>query len=473
MLEALAFGHEQCKQLARIQKELMAQAAKPRWAFDAQAGADPALRAQVQEVATARWCEALAIHEKQARAEALTAAFEATWTRLVTVDHVPDEPAMKAKAREYFDKVEKTEVRRLIVDKGIRVDGRSVTEVRPIWSEVGYLPSAHGSALFTRGETQALVAATLGTKNDEQKLESFEGDATATSCSTTTSRPSPPARSSASARPGRREIGHGALAQRAISAVLPRARTSSRTPSASCPRSSSPTARRRWPRCAEPPWRSWTRACRSRRRWRASPWGSSRKARRSASSPTSWAARTTTATWTSRSPAPTRASPRSRWTSRSPGVSVDIMRQALAQAREARLHVLGKMARDHQEPRARDCRAYAPRFVTIKIRPEKIREIIGPGRQGHPRHPGEDGAKIDVEDDGKVTVFSAARGAGADGRRHHPGHLPRSGARSHLPRQGQEHQGVRRLRGDHAGHRGAPAHLPDRRGAYPRRWGTC
>ena len=106
----------------------------------------------------------------------MAAAFEAVWAHLVSVDHVPDEPAMKTKAREYFEKVEKAEVRRLIVDKGIRVDGRSVKEVRPIWSEVGYLPRAHGSALFTRGETQALVAATLGTKNDEQKLESFEGD---------------------------------------------------------------------------------------------------------------------------------------------------------------------------------------------------------------------------------------------------------------------------------------------------------
>src|SRR6266700_4550582 len=79
MLEALAFGHEQCKQLARIQKELMAQAAKPRWAFDAQAGADPALQSKVPQVATPRVVEALAIHQKQARAEAMAAAFESVW----------------------------------------------------------------------------------------------------------------------------------------------------------------------------------------------------------------------------------------------------------------------------------------------------------------------------------------------------------------------------------------------------------
>src|SRR5438046_7632142 len=221
MLEALAFGHEQCKALARIQQDLMGKAAKPRWAFDANAGADPTLQAKVQQVATPRVAEALAIHQKQARAEAMVAAFEAVWAHLVSVDHVPDEPATKAKAREYFEKVEKTEVRRLIVDKGIRVDGRSVKEVRPIWSEIGYLPRAHGSALFTRGETQALVAATLGTRNDEQRVESFEGD----SFRNFMLHYNFPSFSTGEVKrfgnPGRREIGHGALAHRAISAVLP------------------------------------------------------------------------------------------------------------------------------------------------------------------------------------------------------------------------------------------------------------
>ena len=163
-----------------------------------------------------RSSQALSIHEKQARAQAMEAHL-----RGGVGGHRWGRGRRRSKAREYFDKVEKAEVRRLIVDKGIRVDGRSVTEVRPIWSEVGYLPRAHGSALFTRGETQALVAATLGTKNDEQKIESFEGD---------TYRRfmlhyNFPSFSTGEVKrfgtPGRREIGHGALAQRAIEAVLP------------------------------------------------------------------------------------------------------------------------------------------------------------------------------------------------------------------------------------------------------------
>src|SRR5213593_475172 len=215
MLEALAFGQEQCRALARIQKDLAARAAKPSWPFDPNAGADAALEARIREMATAKVVQALAIHDKQARAQALEAIFEEVWAAIGG-----DETAT-VKAREYFDKVEKAEVRRLIVEKGIRVDGRSVTEVRPIWSEVRYLPRAHGSALFTRGETQALVSATLGTKDDEQKMESFEGD---------TFRRfmlhyNFPSFSTGEVKrfgtPGRREIGHGALAQRAVEAVLP------------------------------------------------------------------------------------------------------------------------------------------------------------------------------------------------------------------------------------------------------------
>ena len=172
MLEALAFGHEQCKQIARIQKDLVAQAGKPQWAFDAKAGADPALEARVKELATGKVVKALAIHEKQARAQALEGVFEEVWAAL-GVDE-----ALRPKAREALDKVEKAEVRRMIVEKGVRLDGRRVTEVRPIWSEIGYLPRVHGSALFTRGETQALGRRRSATRKTSQ-AGSFEATSSA------------------------------------------------------------------------------------------------------------------------------------------------------------------------------------------------------------------------------------------------------------------------------------------------------
>ncbi len=406
MVDGNAFGHEHCKQLVKIQKELIAQAAKPRWAFDAQAGADPALLAKVQQVATPRVVEALAIHQKQARAEAMAAAFESVWAHLVSVDHVPDEPAAKAKARECFEKVEKAEVRRLIVDKGIRVDGRSVKEVRPIWSEIGYLPRAHGSALFTRGETQALVAATLGTKNDEQKMESFEGD----SYRHFMLHYNFPSFSTGEVKrfgnPGRREVGHGALAHRAIAAVLPTKEVfpytirivseilesnGSSSMATVCGGSMSlmdagvpltaPVA--------------------------GIAMGLVKEGDKVGILTDIMGSEDHYGDMDFKVAGTEKGITALQMDIKIAGVSVDIMRQALAQAREARLHVLGKMAETIKAPRP-VLSEYAPRFVTIRIRPEKIREIIGPGGKVIRGIQEKTGAKIDVEDDGKVTVFSSS-----------------------------------------------------------------
>jgi polyribonucleotide nucleotidyltransferase len=403
MLQALAFGHEHCRRLARIQEELTAQAGKPRWSFDADAGADPGLEARIRDLAAAKIEQALAIHEKQARAQAMEAIFEEV-AAAIALDE-----AARSKAREYFDKVEKSEVRRLIVEKGIRVDGRRVTEVRPIWSEVAYLPRGHGSALFTRGETQALVAVTLGTKNDEQKLESFEGD---------TYRRfmlhyNFPSFSTGEVKrfgtPGRREIGHGALAQRAIEAVLPS-------------REAFPYTIRVVSDILE------------------SNGSSSMATVCGASMALMDAGVPLTAPVAGIAMGLVKDGDKVgiltdimgtedhygdmdfkvagtangvtalQMDIKIGGVSVDIMRQALAQAREARLHVLGKMAETIRAPRT-EMSPYAPRFVTIKIRPEKIREIIGPGGKVIRGMQERTGAKIDVEDDGKVTIFSASSDA--------------------------------------------------------------
>jgi len=406
MLEALAFGHEHCKQLVRIQKELIGQAAKPRWAFDSQAGSDPAFQAKVQQVAAPRVVEALAIHQKQARAEAMVAAFEAVWAHLTSVDHVPDEPASKAKAREYFEKVEKAEVRRLIVDKGIRVDGRSVKEVRPIWSEVAYLPRAHGSALFTRGETQALVAATLGTKNDEQKMESFEGD----SYRNFMLHYNFPSFSTGEVKrfgnPGRREIGHGALAHRAIAAVLPTKEVFPYTIRIVSEILESNGSSSMATVCgasmalmdAGVPLKAPVAGI---------AMGLVKEGDKVGILTDIMGSEDHYGDMDFKVAGTSSGITALQMDIKVAGVSVGIMRQALAQAREARLHVLAKMAETIKAPRT-VLSEYAPRFVTIRIRPEKIREIIGPGGKVIRGIQEKTGAKIDVEDDGKVTVFSSS-----------------------------------------------------------------
>ena len=397
MLAALAFGHEKCREIARIQKDLIARAAKPRWAFEPQ-GADPALEARVKELASAKVAQALAVHEKQARAQALDAIFEEVFAAIGA------DETLRGKAREYFEKVEKTEVRRLIVDRGIRVDGRSVKEVRPIWSEVEYLPRAHGSALFTRGETQALVSATLGTKDDEQKIESFEGN----SYRRFMLHYNFPSFSTGEVKrfgtPGRREVGHGALAERAIAAVLPT-------------REEFPYTIRVVSEILESNGSSSM----------ATVCGASMAlmdAGAPIKAPVAGIAMglvkegdkvgiLTDIMGTEdhygdmdfKVAGTGKGITALQMDIKIGGVSIDIMRQALAQAKEARLHVLAKMAETIKGPRTQ-LSPYAPRFLTIKIRPEKIREIIGPGGKVIRGIQEKTGAKIDVEDDGKVTVFS-------------------------------------------------------------------
>jgi len=397
MLEALAFGHERCKELARIQKDLVARAAKPRWAFEA-AGVDPALQARVKDLASAKVAQALSVHEKQARAKALEAIFEEIFSA------VGGDETQRAKVREAFEKVEKSEVRRLIVEKGIRVDGRSVKEVRPIWSEVEYLPRAHGSALFTRGETQALVSATLGTKDDEQKIESFEGNGyrrfmlhyNFPSFSTGEVKRFGTA--------GRREIGHGALAQRAVEAVLPTREEFPYTIRVVSDILESNGSSSMATVCGA------SMALMDAGAPLKAPvagiaMGLVKEGDKVGILTDIMGSEDHYGDMDFKVAGTEKGITALQMDIKIGGVSIDIMRQALAQAKEARLHVLGKMAETIKGPRA-ELSPNAPRFLTIKIRPEKIREIIGPGGKVIRGIQEKTGAKIDVEDDGKVTVFS-------------------------------------------------------------------
>jgi polyribonucleotide nucleotidyltransferase len=403
MLEAIAFGHEQCRALARIQKDLMSKAAKPRMAFDANVGADPALAARVKELASAKVVQALSVHEKQARAKAMEAVFEEV------CQAVGADESTLPKVREYFEKVEKAEVRRLIVDKGIRVDGRSVKEVRPIWSEVEYLPRAHGSALFTRGETQALVAATLGTKNDEQKIESFEGDMYRRFMLHYNFPPFSTGEVKRFGTASRRDIGHGALAHRAIEPVLPSKEEFPYTIRIVSDILESNGSSSMATVCGA------SMALMDAGAPLKAPvagiaMGLVKEGDKVGILTDIMGTEDHYGDMDFKVAGTEKGLTALQMDIKIKGVSIDIMRQALAQAREARLHVLEKMAETIKGPRP-SLSPYAPRFVTIKIRPEKIREIIGPGGKVIRGIQEKTGAKIDVEDDGKVTIFSSSNDA--------------------------------------------------------------
>ena len=399
MLQAIAFGHAECRRLARLQVDLAARAGKPRWPFDPNAGRDPELEARVRTLTVPKLAAALATPEKHARAEAVSHVFDEVWGALAL------DESKRGQARAAFEAIEAAEVRRLIVERGIRVDGRKVNEVRPITIEMAYLPRAHGSTIFTRGETQALVSATLGTKSDEQKIETLEGE---------TWRHfllhyNFPSFSVGEVRrfggPSRRDIGHGALAERAVEAMLP--------------------AKEDFPYTI----RIVSDILESN--------GSSSMATVCGASLALMDAGVPIKTHVAgiamglvkegdkvgiltdimgsedhygdmdfKVAGTEKGITALQMDIKTAGVSLEIMREALRQAREARMIVLAKMREAIEKPRP-ELSPYAPRFVTIKIRQEKIREIIGPGGKVVRGIQEQTGTKIDIEDDGRVTVFSS------------------------------------------------------------------
>jgi len=397
VLEAIAFGHAECKKLARAQSDLVQRAGKPRWTVDA-AAHDAELKARVESLARPKLADALATLQKQGRAEAVNRVFEEI------VQSLGVDETKKAAVREAFEAVEKAEVRRLIVERNLRVDGRKANEIRPISIDTAYLPRAHGSSVFTRGETQALVSTTLGTKSDEQKIEAIEGD----HYRHFMLHYNFPSFSVGEVRrfgsPSRRDIGHGALAERAVEAVLP-------------PKEDFPYTIRVVSDILESNGSSSM----------ASVCGAS-LALMDAGVPLKShvagvamglvkegdkvgiltdinGAEDHYGDMDFKVAGTEKGVTALQMDIKIAGVSIDIMRVALEQAREARLIVLGKMREAIEKPRP-ELSPYAPRFVTIKIRPEKIREIIGPGGKIIRGIQEQTGTKIDVEDDGRVTVFS-------------------------------------------------------------------
>ena len=398
MLEAIAFGHAECKKLARMQKDLVARAAKPRWAFDPNAGKDPALQARVQELAKAKLAAALATHEKHARADAINRVFDEVFAAF------GGDETKKAAIREAFEVVASAEIRRLIVEQGVRVDGRKVNDIRPITIETAYLPRAHGSALFTRGETQALVAATLGTKSDEQKIEALEGE----SYRHFMLHYNFPSFSVGEVRrfgsPSRRDIGHGALAERAVEAVLPVKEEFPYTIRVVSDILESNGSSSMATVCgaslalmdAGVPLKSHVAGI---------AMGLVKEGERFGILTDIMGTEDHYGDMDFKVAGTEKGVCALQMDIKIKGVSLDIMREALARARDARMTVLGKMRETIDKPRA-ELSPYAPRFVTIKIRTEKIREIIGPGGKVIRGIQEQTGTKIDVEDDGRVTIFS-------------------------------------------------------------------
>jgi len=403
LLEALLFGHRALQSIIQMQRDLARQmgGVKPEFVS---APVDPALRARVEELCRPRIRELAFVPEKeeqQARRGVLLGE------ALATVAGEP--PATALQVKEVFEELEKQEMRRLILEEGRRADGRSVTEVRPITCEVGVLPRTHGSALFTRGQTQALVTTTLGTSEDEQRLDDLEGESFKRFMLHYNFPPFSVGEVKFMRGASRRDIGHGALAERAIQPVLPGKEefpytvrivsdilesNGSSSMATVCGASLSLMD-------AGVPVRAAVAGV---------AMGLVKEGEKTAVLTDIQGLEDHLGDMDFKV-AGTRAGVTSiQMDIKIQGITEAVLRQALSQARQARLHVLDSM--DQALAKARqELSPYAPRIISFKIPVDKIREVIGPGGKIIRGIVEQTGVKIDIEDDGTVAIASVDEAA--------------------------------------------------------------
>ncbi|MHB8880121.1 MAG: polyribonucleotide nucleotidyltransferase [Thermodesulfovibrionales bacterium] len=215
LLEAIDLAHAEIKKICAVQNEFREKYGKPKRTFIVPEK-DEALGNKVKELGLAKITEAIVIPDKMRRQAALDQILKEIVAQLNT-----EEKDISKAIATVFNDIEKNLVRDMILEKNVRADGRAPEQIRPISSEVGILPRTHGSALFIRGETQCLAVVTLGTTDDEQRIDSLEGETSKSFMLHYNFPPFSVGEVKPLRSPGRREIGHGILAERSLKAVMP------------------------------------------------------------------------------------------------------------------------------------------------------------------------------------------------------------------------------------------------------------
>jgi polyribonucleotide nucleotidyltransferase len=410
MLGAVVFGHEQMQAAIKVINELKAEAGKPAWKWEAPA-TDKALESAVAAAAESGLTDAYKVIEKQARQVRVGEVKKATLESLAG----GETPKFKAdQVGKELANLEYRIVRNRVI-AGQRIDGRGMSTVRPIKIRTGVLPRTHGSALFTRGETQALVVTTLGTGRDAQIIDALEGERKEPFMLHYNFPPFSVGETGMMGSPKRREIGHGNLARRGISAVMPEM-------------GAFPYVIRVVSEILESNGSSSM----------ASVCGTS-LALMDAGVPTKGAVAGVAMGLVKEGDkfqvltdilgdedhlgdmdfkvAGTRTGVTAlQMDIKINGITKEIMQVALAQAKEGRLHILSEMDNVLSAPRA-VMSEWAPTIITIKIDPEKIREVIGKGGAVIRAITEETGATIDIENDGTVKIASVNGAQGREAQR--------------------------------------------------------
>ena len=400
MLGAVLYAHQEMQAAIAAIAELAAEAGKPRWEWQPPS-ADPALQQAVADHAGAAITAAYQITDKQERVAALAEAKSALLEAVVS--EADDSPTADQVA-EQFKQLEKRTVRSRILAGEPRIDGRDNKTVRPITVEVGVLPKTHGSALFTRGETQALTVATLGTQRDSQIVDALEGERRDPFMLHYNFPPYSVGECGRMGTPGRREIGHGRLARRGVTAMLPTADDFPYAIRVVCEITESNGSSSMASVCgtslalmdAGVPMKAPVAGIAMGLIKEDSGFAvltdilgdedhlgdMDFKVAGSAAGVTAL-----------------------QMDIKIEGITQEIMEIALDQARTARLHVLGEMNQVIATGRA-EVSENAPRMQVIRIDQDKIRDVIGKGGATIRALTEETGATIDIEDDGTVKVYA-------------------------------------------------------------------
>jgi polyribonucleotide nucleotidyltransferase len=403
--QALEAGHAAIKKIVAAIDSLAKDAGKPKRQV-AVKDVDPELVRDVEQKALAPLTEAMRLRDKLTNYARVDQVQEEL---LATFDEV--DAVRKAEAKSIFKGLKEKVLRDEVLDRRVRLDGRKFDEIRSIWTEAGVLPRTHGSVVFTRGETQALVTCTLGTADDQQKIEHVDGEYYKRFMLHYNFPPFSVGEVQFMRGPGRREVGHGALAERALAPMIPSEEkfpytirlvsdilesNGSSSMASVCGGSmammdagvplGAPVAGIAMGLIMDEA--SGKYAILSDIAGAEDHYGDM-------DFKVAGTAQGITAL---------------QMDIKVTGITAEIMREALEQARAGRLHILGKMAETIGASRT-NVSSIAPRIVTIKIPVDKIRDVIGPGGKMIRSIIERTGVKIDVEDDGRVNVASADEAA--------------------------------------------------------------
>ncbi|WP_039041960.1 polyribonucleotide nucleotidyltransferase [Sporosarcina sp. ZBG7A] len=400
MLEAIMFGHDEIKKLVAFQEKIIAEVGKEKMEIEL-FQLDQDLVASIKESCNSDLVQAIQTEEKHAREEAITAVKNEVIARYE--ENEADDATMK-QVRNVLEKLVKDEVRRLITDEKVRPDGRGLEEIRPLSSETGILPRAHGSGLFTRGQTQALSVCTLGALGEVQIIDGLGLEETKRFMHHYNFPNFSVGETGPIRAPGRREIGHGALGERALSTIIPDEKEFPYTIRLVAEVLESNGSSSQASICAS------TMAMMNAGVPIKAPvagiaMGLVKKGDNYSVLSDIQGMEDHLGDMDFKVAGTSEGITALQMDIKIDGLSRQILEEALAQAKIGRMKILGHMLETIAQP-AQELSKYAPKIIMIHINPDKIRDVIGPGGKVINKIIEETGVKIDTEQDGTIYISS-------------------------------------------------------------------